>query len=241
MELTVAFGDRLSDLLNKSRFTETSFANLLGVSRQTVNNWINSKVEPRKEHRDLIAQVLGVRLSTLLDDDNLDAQPSEAQAPATSPEQQSDAVTPASPQPPHTAPPRVSDYMTRDADPGYLVGGAQKTLHREVTPEREAHLRQVGRRLRWAREIATKSMPTEQQIVHLTTMFRVNPPQVWSMWEDGSAHPDCLALLAFCRNYGFTMDWLLMGKLDGLERTLQLNIVAAHSEAWEESEGSARP
>lgn len=48
---------KLKNWLRKSEMTHEQFAEIIGVSRPTISDWVNEKIFPNQEHRELITEV----------------------------------------------------------------------------------------------------------------------------------------------------------------------------------------
>lgn len=85
----------------------------------------------------------------------------------------------------------------------------------------------VGKRLRWAREVVCESA------VQCARSLGMNDTSNWSKWERGLRYPDPVVVVAFCEEYGLTTDYVYRGKLSGVKPEVSLRLAAAHPELVE--------
>jgi transcriptional regulator with XRE-family HTH domain len=62
----LTFGEWLDDQLRQRRWSQSAFADAVGVARPTVNSWVNNVQPPRRRVLPLIAKVLGVSSNEVL-------------------------------------------------------------------------------------------------------------------------------------------------------------------------------
>lgn len=63
----MTFGKRLNELIVKKGIRQIDVAAACGVTDSTVNHWIHERKEPRIRYLPLIAEILGVSISELLE------------------------------------------------------------------------------------------------------------------------------------------------------------------------------
>ncbi len=82
----------------------------------------------------------------------------------------------------------------------------------------------VGKRLRWAREVVADSQAS------LCRDLGGLDPTAWNRWERGNRYPDPIALIRFCDTFGLTMDYLYRGDLRGVREDVAFRLAAYHPE-----------
>lgn len=63
----------------------------------------------------------------------------------------------------------------------------------------------------------------------------------FSNWLGNHNRPDWFAIHKFCRRYGVTADWLVLGEISRLPRDLADSLEAALAEKTEVPQGESRP
>lgn len=97
----------------------------------------------------------------------------------------------------------------------------------------------VGRRLRWVTEIIEAAEPTLTQVA-LAARYNVDQ-STWNKWVQGTRLASPSTMVAFCRDFGATMDWIYAGQIGGhLQRELELHLVAKHPELALEASAADR-
>lgn len=62
----LTFGEWLEDRLKERRWSQTAFADQIGVARSTVSSWVNNVQPPRRRIARDIAKALGVEVDEVL-------------------------------------------------------------------------------------------------------------------------------------------------------------------------------
>jgi transcriptional regulator with XRE-family HTH domain len=103
-------------------------------------------------------------------------------------------------------------------------GGLPKKMGRPARSAADrALMKQVGRRLLWAREALEL---TQEQISGMVGLDH----STWCYYEQGKRFPDPLKLPAICARLNVDSDYLMHGSLDGVERNLAIVLAAYHPE-----------
>ena len=85
----------------------------------------------------------------------------------------------------------------------------------------------VGKRLRWAREVVADSQAA------LCRDLGGLDATAWNRWEKGNRYPDPIAMVRFCDAFGITMDYLYRGELRGVREDVAFRLAAYHPELVE--------
>lgn len=82
---------------------------------------------------------------------------------------------------------------------------------------------EIGQRFKWVREALGLSQAEIAEIVGLDQT-------AWSQYERGGRFPDYFRLPDLCKKLQISMDYLLEGDLDGVERRLAIALASQHPE-----------
>ncbi len=83
---------------------------------------------------------------------------------------------------------------------------------------------ELGKRLRWAREVVAESQ------ARLCRDLGGVDATAWNRWERGTRYPDPVVLVRFCDVFGLTMDYLYRGDLRGVREDVAFRLAAYHPE-----------
>lgn len=93
----------------------------------------------------------------------------------------------------------------------------------------------VGRRLRWSREIVAESQ------ADVCRLLGLEDTTTWNKWEKGTRYPDVAVMARYCDLFGLTMDYLYRGRLKGIREDVQLRLAAHHPELVDQDPELSRP
>lgn len=93
----------------------------------------------------------------------------------------------------------------------------------------------VGRRLRWSREIVAESQ------ADVCRLLGLEDTTTWNKWEKGTRYPDVVVMARYCDLFGLTMDYLYRGRLKGIREDVQLRLAAHHPELVDQDPELSRP
>jgi transcriptional regulator with XRE-family HTH domain len=85
-------------------------------------------------------------------------------------------------------------------------------------------MKRMGERLRWVREAFGEQ--SQQAIADKVGVHQT----LWSMYERGKRAPDQFNAVRIIAKLGISREYLLEGKLDGVERNLAIRLAAKHPE-----------
>jgi transcriptional regulator with XRE-family HTH domain len=95
---------------------------------------------------------------------------------------------------------------------------------RNRMPRASDHKVDVGRRLRWVRDLIDPNR------TRLARQYNEDHT-VWEKWERGAAYPDPAVMARFCDDWGVTMDWLYRGEIRAsMGEELKERLIAEHPE-----------
>jgi len=95
-----------------------------------------------------------------------------------------------------------------------------------------AYMEGVGNRIRWVREYANLGQ------TETAKLFGLNQA-AWQKWEAGDRSPDPYILVAFCRRFHVTMDYIFRADVSGCHRALAAALLVQHPELSEELQYTA--
>ena len=81
----------------------------------------------------------------------------------------------------------------------------------------------LGERLKWVREIMGK---TQQEMADMVGIQQ----SAWCQYETGRRSPDAFQAVRIAAKMKISVDYLLSGSLDGVERNLAIQLVRDHPE-----------
>jgi transcriptional regulator with XRE-family HTH domain len=85
-------------------------------------------------------------------------------------------------------------------------------------------MKQMGERLRWIREALGN--PSQEKLATLIGVHQTS----WSLYERGLRWPDAFEIVRIISKLKISREYLVEGRLDGVERDLAIRLAAAHPE-----------
>lgn len=85
-------------------------------------------------------------------------------------------------------------------------------------------MRQMGERLRWVREALGN--PSQERLATLIGVHQTS----WSLYERGKRWPDAFEIVRIISKLRISREYLVEGRLDGVDRDLAIRLAAAHPE-----------
>lgn len=111
--------------------------------------------------------------------------------------------------------------------PAYVVNTPMKkvpepaaTAQPAISPEYDIRA-EIGPRLLMVRKLI------DDNRTRIANQYGVSHVR-WRGWETGEYYPDAGVIAAFCRDYGVTMDWLYLGRLETLPESTKVLLYLAH-------------
>jgi transcriptional regulator with XRE-family HTH domain len=80
---------------------------------------------------------------------------------------------------------------------------------------------EIGERLRMVR------MLLDDNLTRFLSNYRTSAT-IWRQWESGKTYPDPETMVAFCCDWGCTMDWLYRADIGSLDRVLRKRLERAY-------------
>lgn len=94
------------------------------------------------------------------------------------------------------------------------------------TEEDRVLMRLIGQRLKWLREAMNAS---QQELADHVGVHQT----MWSLYEKGKRSPDQYTMVRMAGKLKISTEYLLEGRLEGVDRDLAIRLAAAHPELVE--------